>query len=71
MRGVVVGSTLPSYIHDRFSLLPCTGGIFRGECVSRETWYGGHIKINLVIYGEAVYLWGGGWVRRMIHPTDR
>jgi len=48
----------------KYPPLPCTGGIFRGECVSRETWYGGHIKINLVIYGEAVYLWGGGWVRR-------
>lgn len=27
--------------------------------------YGGYVKINLVIYGEAVYLWGGGWVRNL------
>jgi hypothetical protein len=65
MRGVVAGSTLPSYIHGRFSTLPCTGLIFRvlGDrgLVSRETYIGGvfiylamYRKINLVVYGEGL-----------------
>ena len=40
------------------------GGVFRGDVFHvKHVW--GCIKINLVVYGEAVYLWGGGWVRNL------
>jgi hypothetical protein len=57
MRGVVVGSTLPSHIHDRFSL-SCTGGSF-----SRGTINGGIVKLriykkNLLVIWRMCYTFG-------------